>query len=96
MGFEKGHKLATGRPKGALNTLTATVKDTVLAVFNDLQTDPQANLLTWAKGNPTTFYLIASKLIPTEVNQNVKKIVINVTLPDERDSSKLDELEQDS
>ena len=92
MKFQKGHKLATGRPKGSLNTLTATVKDTVLGVFNDLQSDPKANLLSWAKDNPTTFYLIASKLIPTEVNQNVKKVIINVTLPDERNSSKLGEL----
>lgn len=68
--FEKGNK---GKPKGAVNKLTRTVKETVLAVFNDLQEDPQANLATWAKGEPTEFYKIASKLIPTEVTATVKK-----------------------
>jgi len=66
--FKEGNK---GRPKGAVNHLTKTVKETVLAVFNDLQQDPKANLLQWGKDNPTPFYQIAAKLIPTEVNANM-------------------------
>lgn len=73
--FKKGE--AKGRPKGAVNHLTRTVKETVLAVFNDLQQDPQANLLAWGTDNPTEFYKIAAKLIPTEVNANVQSVVIN-------------------
>jgi len=60
-----------GRPKGAKNKLTITVKETVLAAFNDLQNDPKANLLAWGKRNPTEFYKIAAKLIPTEVSGTV-------------------------
>lgn len=71
MGFKAGQG---GRPKGATNRLTRTVKETVLAAFNDLQNDPKANILTWAKDQPTEFYKIASKLIPTELNATVKEM----------------------
>jgi hypothetical protein len=64
-----------GRPVGP-NKLTKTVKETVLAVFNNLQEDPEANLLKWAKGEPTEFYKIAAKLIPTEITGSVKQIII--------------------
>lgn len=67
MRYQKGHGPTGGRKKGVPNKLTKTVKETVLAVFNDLQADPKANLLSWAKNNPKDFYLIASKLIPTEI-----------------------------
>jgi hypothetical protein len=72
--FKKGN---AGKPKGAINKLNRTVKETVLAVFNDLQQDPKANLLAWGTDNPTEFYKIAAKLIPTEVNANVQSVVIN-------------------
>lgn len=72
--FQKGNK---GKPKGAVSHLTRTVKETVLAVFNDLQTDAQVNLLAWGKKNPTEFYKIAAKLIPTEVNATVSEVTIN-------------------
>lgn len=66
--FEKGNKAASKRGP---NKITRTVKETVLAVFNDLQEDPQANLAAWAKTRPTDFYNIAAKLIPTEVKANI-------------------------
>lgn len=72
--FEKGN---AGKPKGAINKLTKTVKETVLAAFNDLQQDPKTNIVAWGKDNPTEFYKIAAKLIPTEVNANVQAVVIN-------------------
>lgn len=68
--FKKGE--AKGRPKGTPNKLTRTVKETVLAVFDDLQSDPKANLLSWGKSNPTEFYKIAAKLIPTEIKGDVE------------------------
>lgn len=70
--FEKGNK---GRPKGAQGKITKTVKDTVLAVFNDLQNDPKHNLSSFAKTYPRDFYTIASKLIPTEVQATVEASV---------------------
>lgn len=81
MPFEKGKSgNANGRAKGIPNKITKTVKETVLAVFNDLQEDPKANLLSWGKDNPTDFYKIAAKLIPTELNASVE--VIKPNLPD--------------
>ena len=68
MGFEKGNP---GKPKGATNKLTRTVKETVLAAFEELQSDPKANIITWGKSNPRDFYAIAAKLIPTEVSANL-------------------------
>lgn len=72
MGFEKGQG---GRPPGATNLLTRTVKETVLAVFNEIQSDPKVNLTSFAKQYPRDFYAIAAKLIPTEVKANVAATV---------------------
>ncbi len=66
--FEKGN---AGKPKGAVNNLTKTFKDLLILTLEEIQADPKANLLTWAKDNPTEFYKIASKLIPTEVKAEV-------------------------
>ena len=77
--FEKGN---SGKPKGAVNKLTKTVKERVLEVFNELQDDPTANLLDWAKGEPTEFYKIAAKLIPADINAKVDGKIITVTVPD--------------
>jgi len=67
--FKKGEG---GRPVGAKNHLTKTVKERVLEVFNDLQEDEQANLFAFAQKNPRDFYNIAAKLIPTEVKAQVE------------------------
>ncbi len=71
--FKKGN---SGKPKGATNKITKTVKETVLAVFNDLQSDPKNNLLEFGKKYPRDFYQIAAKLIPTELNAKVEEIKI--------------------
>lgn len=78
--FKKGNE---GRPKGATNLLTRTVKDAVLMAFNELQNDPKANLIEWGRKNPGLFYPIAAKLIPTEVNANLNQKIIEVKDPDE-------------
>lgn len=69
--------------------LTKTVKETVLAVFNTLQTDPKNNLTAFATKYPRDFYAIAAKLIPTEITGNLKK-VIRVRIGDEDDLKDLD------
>lgn len=69
MAFKPGEG---GRPPGSLNKLTRTVKETVLQVFNDLQDDPNVQLGEWAKKEPTEFYKIAAKLIPTEITATLK------------------------
>lgn len=71
--FPKGN---SGRIKGTPNKLTRTVKETVLSVFNELQADPKAKLIAWAKDEPTEFYKIAAKLIPTELTGAIDNNVI--------------------
>lgn len=73
--FTKGNP---GKPKGATSHLTRTVKETVLAVFNDLQSDPKANLQSFAKKYPRDFYQIAAKLIPTEINAKLSKVTVEI------------------
>lgn len=65
-----------GRQKGTPNRLSRTVKETVLEVFNKLQ-DPKSevSLEKWAKDEPTEFYRIAAKLIPTEITGTVKTVI---------------------
>lgn len=73
--WTKGH---SGRPPGAQNKLNKTVRETVLAVFNKLQDEnvyPLANLTKWAEREPTEFYKIAAKLIPTEITGTVKHVI---------------------
>ncbi len=56
-----------GKPKGTQNHLTRTVKETVLYVFNKIQSDPKVNMEEFAKKYPRDFYAIAAKLIPSEI-----------------------------
>lgn len=67
-----------GKPKGTQNKLTRTVKESVLAVFNDLQSDPKHNLKAFAKKYPRDFYNIAARLIPTEISGTIIT-AINIT-----------------
>jgi hypothetical protein len=67
--FEKGNK---GKPKGATNKLTKSVKEAFEVAFNELQGDENANLANWAKENTTEFYKLAAKLIPTAIQGDVK------------------------
>jgi hypothetical protein len=62
----KGKKTG-GREAGTPNKLSTTVRQTVLDVFNKLQQDNTASLEWFARNYPKEFYLIASKLIPTEI-----------------------------
>lgn len=63
-----------GKPKGALNKTTKLVKDVFAEVFTDLQSHPTANLKKWAIEEPTEFYKLASKLIPTQINADVNMV----------------------
>lgn len=53
-----------GRKPGVPNKLSGTVKDSVVAVFKEL--DGVAGMAKWAKDNPTEFYKIYSRLLPIE------------------------------
>jgi hypothetical protein len=82
MPFKKGQDKVGGRKAGVPNSLTRTVKERVLEVFNELQEDPKVNMVTWAKNEPTEFYKIAAKLIPAEINAHVDSKVITVNVPE--------------
>lgn len=75
MPFKEGNP---GKPKGALQKTTKLIKEVFADAFNELQEDKKCNLVAWAKDNPTEFYKLANKLIPTQVNLNA-----NVALVDE-------------
>lgn len=76
----KGKKTG-GRVKGSLNVTSRSMKETVMNTLEWLQTQPRSNMRAWANENPTQFYQIAAKLIPTEVTAavevtGIKQIVI--------------------
>lgn len=73
----KGKKYG-GRTKGTPNKITKTVKEALLIAFNELQEHREANLYSWGLKNPTAFYNVAAKLIPTEINATVDKVVVEV------------------
>lgn len=75
--FEKGNP---GKPAGAVNKTTKLVKEVFAEAFAELQNDPSVKLVVWGKENPTEFYKLASKLIPTDLNANVNA---NIALQDE-------------
>lgn len=60
-----------GRPKGVKNKTTRMVKDIFTEVFNEMQNSPKVKLLVWAKKEPTEFYKLAAKLIPTEIKADL-------------------------
>lgn len=79
--FKQGNP---GKPLGATNKLTKTVKETVLAVFNELQDDPKNSLLAFAQKHPRDFYNIAAKLIPTDIKATIEteNVKVNLLFPE--------------
>jgi len=73
--FKQGN---AGRPKGAVNKTTKTVKETVLNVFTDIQGDPKVNLTAFARRYPRDFYQLAAKLIPTEISGQLDSTVTEI------------------
>lgn len=61
-------KKTGGRKRGTPNKATATVREAFEHAFQMLQEDDRANLTTWGRANPTEFYRLAAKLIPTNLN----------------------------
>lgn len=66
-----GKRPGSGRKAGVPNKLTKTVKEAFEAAFNAMQEHPDVKLEDWGKNNPTEFYKLASKLIPSEINAKV-------------------------
>ncbi len=76
MTFEKGNTFG-GRPKGSKNRITNDVRQAFHKVYDEMGKDwldEQGNkkpisgheaMLMWARGNPTEFYRLYGKMIPT-------------------------------
>jgi len=55
-----------GRQRGTPNRITTAFKDAVRFVYDDI--GGHSAFAAWARENPTEFYKIAARLIPSEVN----------------------------
>jgi hypothetical protein len=81
--FKKGEKRPKqGRPKGATNKFTKTVKEAVLAAFQDAQTDERhpSNLARFSKEYPEAFMSMASKMIPREVEAKLESSALTIVI----------------
>jgi hypothetical protein len=65
-GRPKGTPKTGGRKPGTPNKTTVAVKEAFKQAFDDL--GGTSALVTWAMENPTQFYQLYSKLIPTEID----------------------------
>ena len=63
MAFEKGHKLATGRPKGALNRSTEEMKLTLARATNNVLSTLNKDLEDIKKKDPARAIELAMKLM---------------------------------
>ena len=64
-----------GRPKGAKNKLTASVKGNIVAVFTRL--GATAAMADWAADHRTDFYRLYARLAPTELEVTAQVIDAN-------------------
>ena len=77
MAFKPGQSgNPAGKAKGTVSKVTRTVREAFEAAFNGLQDDPDhpAHLRNWSRKNPDKFYLLAQKLIPTQVAATVEDV----------------------
>jgi hypothetical protein len=79
-GKPKGLPKTGGRKKNTPNKFTLSVREAVLAAFQDANADPKhpANLKVFSKNNPDEFNKIAARLIPTEVNATISEVKLSV------------------
>ena len=90
MAFQKGHKLATGRPKGAINRSTEMMKLTIARAVDNTLNTLSADLDKIRKDDPERAIELALKLmeftIPklsrtemkAEIEQRIHTISVNI------------------
>jgi len=90
MGFTPGHKLATGRPKGAVNRSTEEMKLTIARAVNNTLNTISKDLEEIKKRDPERAIDLALKLMEyalpklsrtemkAEIEQRVQQISINI------------------
>ena len=96
--FEKGHTLATGRPKGSLNRTTEMMRLNIARAVNNTLDTIQTDLAEIKKTNPEKAMELAMKLMEyslpklrsidingsMDINAKIQQISININRPDER------------
>jgi hypothetical protein len=66
--FTKGIAKIGGRKKGTPNKLTGTFREAVCLAYENI--GGHEAFSKWASENPTDFYKIAARLIPTEIKSS--------------------------
>ena len=91
MAFTKGHKLATGRPKGAINRSTEMMKLTIARAVDNTLNTLSADLEKIRKEDPERAIELALKLMEftlpklsrtemrAEIDQRIHTISVNIT-----------------
>lgn len=91
MAFQKGHKLATGRPKGAINRSTEMMKLTIARAVDNTLNTLSADLDKIRKDDPERAIELALKLMEftlpklsrtemkAEIDQRIQSINVNIT-----------------
>lgn len=90
MGFQKGHKLATGRPRGAVNRSTEMMKVTIARAVDNTLNTLSADLDKIRKNDPERAIELALKLMEftlpklsrtemkAEIEQRIQQINVNI------------------
>jgi hypothetical protein len=90
MAFQKGHKLATGRPKGAINRSTEMMKLTIARAVDNTLNTLSADLEKIRKDDPERAIELALKLMEftlpklsrtemkAEIDQRIHQISVNI------------------
>ena len=90
MGFQKGHKLAKGRPVGALNRSTEEMKLTIARAVNNTLNTISKDLEEIKKRDPEKAIDLALKLMEyslpklsrtemkAEIDQRIQQISVNI------------------
>ena len=68
-----------GRKKGTPNKTTLAIREAMLSVFADLQAEAgreNGHFLDWARGNPTDFYRLSTRLMPPQSSSHDPRPVI--------------------
>jgi hypothetical protein len=90
MAFTKGHKLATGRPKGAINRSTEMMKLTIARAVDNTLNTLSADLEKIRKEDPERAIELALKLMEftlpklsrtemkAEIDQRIHQISVNI------------------
>ena len=74
--FTKGMTKIGGRQVGTPNKLTSTFREAVLLAYQNI--GGHEAFSKWAAENPTEFYRIAARLIPTEIKNMSNEITVVV------------------